>query len=217
MAEYRAPRDVAEAIAIQNMMRGDLKIYDDFTAIKTLAGMDVGYDPVRDLSRAAVVLIDAKTLDILCSVIAYDITPFPYVPGLLSFREVPVLIKALSCLKTPPDLLIVDGQGIAHPRRMGIAAHIGQLTDIPSIGVAKKKLCGNYDKEFLAYNGEAVLTYKKEKVGVVLQSKPRCNPLYISPGHRVSRETAARLVKDYLRGYRLPEPTRLADKLSKVM
>jgi deoxyribonuclease V len=134
----------------------------------------------------------------------------------LSFREVPVILKALACLREQPDLLFVDGHGVAHPRRLGIAAHIGALTGLPTIGVAKKRLCGDYREPGLRKGASSVLKHEGERIGTVLRSKDGVKPLFVSPGHRVSHETAVVLVKAYLTRYRLPEPTRLADLLSKT-
>jgi deoxyribonuclease V len=210
----RTPGSVAEAIAIQQELRKRVVLEDVFGELRTIAGIDVGYDYTRKLSRAAlVVLRDGKVVE---EVVAYDATPFPYVPGLLSFREAPVILKALAQLREPPDLLFVDGHGVAHPRRLGIAAHIGVLTGLPTLGVAKKRLCGEH-REPGAHKGAAcLLKHAGERIGTVLRTRPNVKPVFVSPGHRVSHATAVALVKSQLAGYRLPEPTRLADKLSKT-
>ncbi|MES2626776.1 MAG: deoxyribonuclease V [Pseudomonadota bacterium] len=208
------PASVDDAISIQQEMRHRVILQDDFAELQTIVGVDVGYDPSRNLSRAALVVLQQGELT--ASVIAFDTTPFPYVPGLLSFREVPVVMKALACLAVLPDMLFVDGQGIAHPRRLGIAAHLGVLTGLPAIGIAKKRLCGVYEEPDLHKGARSELIHNNEKIGTVLRSKERVKPLFISPGHRVSHETAVRLVEQYLAHHRLPEPTRLADILSKT-
>ena len=208
------PTSVAEAIAIQQEMRHKVILRDDFVSVQTIAGVDVGYDPRRNQSRAALVLL--KNGEVIASVVAYDTTPFPYVPGLLSFREVPVVLQALAMLAQMPDMLFVDGQGIAHPRRLGIAAHLGVLTGLPAIGIAKKRLCGTYEEPGPRKGDRSDLMHNNEKIGTVLRSKEKCKPLFVSPGHRVSHDTAVVLVEQYLTHYRLPEPTRLADILSKT-
>ncbi len=139
----------------------------------------------------------------------------PYIPGLLSFRESPIALEALKQVETVPDVLLIDGAGMAHPRGFGIASHLGVLLDIPSVGVAKSFLYGRYDKtQTLAPGISTPLRDKSEEViGAVVQTKLRTNPLFVSPGHKVSVDSATRLVLECLRGYRLPEPTRQAHNL----
>lgn len=208
------PRSVAEAIAIQQELRKRVVLKDEFGDLRTIAGVDVGYDYARRRSRAALVVM--RDGEVVHSVVAYDRTPFPYVPGLLSFREAPVILKALALLKDAPDLLFVDGHGVAHPRRLGIAAHIGVLTGLPTIGVAKKRLCGTHRTPGLRKGACTALVHEGERIGSVLRSRTLVKPLFISPGHRVSHASAVALVKKQLTRFRLPEPTRLADKLSKT-
>ncbi len=209
------PTTIEEATAVQNELRGRVRLEDDFSQPKTIAGVDCSYDLDRDLSRAVIVLMDYETLELLASVQAFAPTVFPYVPGFLSFRETPVILEALGCLPQTPDLLMVDGQGVAHPRRLGIAAHLGVLTGLPAVGVAKSLLCGRYDEPGAQPGDTAPLTHKGEHIGTVLRSKEKCKPLFISPGHRVSHERAVELTRHCLRRYRLPEPTRVADLMSK--
>lgn len=207
--------DVTAAIALQNELRHKVSLDDDFGVIKTIGGIDSGYDLGRNLNKAVVALFDAKTLELLVSVTALYPTNFPYVPGLLSFREIPAILEALSCLPHKPDLLMVDGQGIAHPRRLGIAAHLGVVTNLPSIGIAKKRLTGKYEEPGSKKGAVSALIDKGEIIGHVLRSKEKCNPLFISAGHRVSQATALKLTQQCLSHYRLPEPTRIADQISK--
>ena len=205
------------AIALQNEMRERVILHDDFKDIKTIAGIDVGYDKKNNLARAALVTMKLDDLKPTRQIVETAPEDFPYIPGLLSFREAPVILKALGHLKTnPPDILFIDGHGIAHPRRLGIAAHIGVLTGLPAIGIAKKKLCGRYTEPGPHKGDHADLWDKNEKIGVVLRSRDNVKPLFISPGHKISHETALNLVAQCLTKYRLPEPTRLADKLSKA-
>ncbi len=209
------PDQIPEAVAVQNELRQKVVLRDDFGPLKIIAGIDCSYDPGRDLSRAVVVLMDYKTLEPFYSVQAFAPTAFPYVPGFLSFREIPVIQEALSLLPCAPDLLMVDGQGVAHPRRLGIAAHLGVLTGLPAIGVAKSRLTGKYAEPGWEKGATSPLLDKSETIGTVLRSKDKCNPLFISPGHRVGHETAVSLTKHCLTTYRLPEPTRIADMMSK--
>lgn len=209
------PTSASDAIALQKDMRHRLRIENDFGILKTVAGIDVSYDIKDNTSRAVVVLMQFDNLLPLETIITDAPTTFPYIPGLLSFREIPVILQALERLKTKPDLLMVDGQGIAHPRRLGIAAHLGVLTDIPSIGVAKSRLTGSYVEPGQENGSQTLLMDKGERIGTVLRSKPKTNVLFISPGHRVDQESAVSLTMQCLKGYRLPEPTRIADRISK--
>ncbi len=209
------PRPVAEAVALQKELRTQVLIGDDFPPLETIAGVDVGYDLQRELTKAVVTVMDYETLSLQTSVIAYAHTDFPYISGLLAFREIPAILKALGCLPEKPDLLMVDGQGVAHPRRMGIAAHLGVVSGLPAIGVAKSRLTGKFDALGDAALSQTPLTDKGENIGMVLRSKQKCNPLFVSAGHRVSHKTAMEITLHCLRGYRLPEPTRIADQISK--
>ncbi len=211
------PNSVAEARAIQDKLRERVNIVRDLGTIDTVAGVDVGYSPKDNLSRASIVVLAYETLEIQHEVIAFRDTDFPYVPGLLSFREIPVILDALEKLPQTPDLLMVDGQGIAHPRRLGIGAHLGLVTGLPSVGVAKSRLCGTYDEPGPRKGDHAVLMDGDEPIGAVLRSRENCRPLFVSPGNRVDHDTALELVLHFLTRFRLPEPTRLADKLSKFV
>ncbi|PZO85735.1 MAG: deoxyribonuclease V [Micavibrio aeruginosavorus] len=207
--------DVRAAIELQNEYRARISLRDEFGDLRIVAGVDVGYDLERELTKAVIAVFDWPSLSLQTSIIAYAPTDFPYIPGLLAFREVPAILKALHCLTEKPDLLMVDGQGVAHPRRMGIAAHLGVEADIPAIGVGKSRLCGLHDDVPEDAFSMTDLTDKDERIGTVLRSKAKCNPLYISAGHRISQKTALEIVLQSFRGYRLPEPTRIADQISK--
>ena len=203
-------RDLQDTLARQVLLR------DDFAAPpRTIAGFDVGFEESGAFTRAAAVLLDATTLEILDQQVARLPTRMPYVPGLLSFRELPALLEALALLRQPPDLALIDGHGIAHPRRLGIAAHFGVATGLPCIGVAKKILVGEARLALHEMRGAFTpLRHGASQVGWLLRSKPGCLPLVVSPGHRVSMASAPELVMRTVRGYRLPEPTRLADRLA---
>lgn len=179
-----------------------------------LAGFDVGFEDDGATTRAAAVLLDAGTLQPLETHVARVPTSMPYVPGLLSFRELPALLQALAQLSRRPDLAFVDGHGIAHPRRLGIAAHFGVATGLPCIGVAKKVLVGHHSDPGPQRGDHVPLRHGDEQIGWALRSKPRCNPLIVSPGHRVSMASALHWTLRTLAGYRLPEPTRQADRLA---
>ncbi|MEM9965348.1 MAG: deoxyribonuclease V [Asticcacaulis sp.] len=210
------PKDAAEAIAIQQSLRQQVKIVTDDVPLRLIAGIDVSYDITNNLTRAVVVVLDAVTLTPVVPPVATQIdTQFPYVPGLLSFREIPAILKALSYVEVRPDILMVDGHGIAHPRRLGIAAHLGVLMDMPSMGVAKKRLTGKYEEPAPEKGSMSPLTHREELIGMVLRSKDRIKPLFVSPGHRLSLVQSVAVVQTCLTKYKLPEPTRLADAISK--
>ena len=204
-----------EAVAIQQRLRAHVRPTNSFTleSLRTVAGVDAAY---REGGRAAVVVLSYPDMRPLEEVVASRETVFPYVPGLLSFREAPAVLDALAKLRTRPDLLIFDGQGYAHPRRLGLAAHLGVYLDMPSIGCAKSRLIGRYDEPGPNPGDRSPLVDRGEVIGAVLRTKPRTNPLFISIGHKIDLDTAVAVVLRCLRGYRLPEPTRLADRLSKA-
>ena len=207
--------DVAAARALQVTLAQQVSLQDELPApLRYLAGFDVGFEDEGATTRAAAVVLDADTLQPLESQVARILTRMPYIPGLLSFRELPALLAALDRLERQPDLVFVDGHGIAHPRGLGIAAHFGVATGLPSIGVAKKVLAGQHEPPGPAPGDRTPLRYRGRVIGTVLRSKARCLPLIVSPGHKVSMETAVAQVLRCLRGYRLPEPTRLADRLA---
>lgn len=214
-SSFRIPSTPAEAFAIQNTLREKLILRDDFGAPETVAGVDVGYHKARGLAHASVVVLRIDDLTMTERAEAFVPAEFPYVPGLLSFREIPAILAALAKLSRMPDMLMVDGQGIAHPRRMGIAAHLGVLLDCPAIGVGKSRLAGNFIPPGPRKGDCSVLTIGDERVGTVLRSREKTNPLFISPGHRIGVESALDLTLRCITRYRLPEPTRLADKFSK--
>lgn len=203
-----------QAIEIQQQLRNEIVTEDQFGDIRYIAGVDVGFEDRGRVTRAAVVVLALDGLGVVDQHLARQPTRFPYVPGLLSFREIPAVLEALEGLSTMPDLLLCDGHGIAHPRRVGIAAHLGLLTDIPSIGVGKSRLVGQH--EAVPYQkGEWVpLVDKNELIGAVVRTREKVKPLFISPGHRVCIETSVDFVMRAVTRYRLPETTRLADSLA---
>ena len=208
--------DIPAARQLQDDLARQLVLRDDFAKpLRTIAGFDVGFEEDGAITRAAAILLDADTLEVLDQQVARLPTRMPYIPGLLSFRELPALLEALARLKHAPDLAFIDGHGIAHPRRLGIAAHFGVVTGLPSIGVAKKILTGEARMALHEMRGAFTpLRSGKEQIGWLLRSKPGCLPLIVSPGHRVAMPSAPELVMRYVGKYRLPEPTRLADRLA---
>ncbi|MET0086505.1 MAG: deoxyribonuclease V [Sedimenticola sp.] len=203
-----------EARKIQQQLRGRVITSDRLGKVRHVAGVDVGFEENGRITRAAVVLLSFPGLQPEASSIARRPTCFPYVPGLLSFREIPAVLDALEKLERLPDLLLCDGQGIAHPRRFGIACHLGLLTDIPAIGVAKSRLTGTHGELPAAKGSWVPLMDGEERIGAVLRSRTNVSPLYISPGHKISLETAIDYVLACTPKYRLPETTRRAHRLA---
>jgi deoxyribonuclease V len=203
----------AEAIAIQQQLRGQVQRSGPIRLenVRTVAGIDASY---KEIGQAAVVVLSFPDMSVVEQVTATRTSVFPYVPGLLSFREGPAVLDAMAKLTTTPDVLIFDGQGIAHPRRLGIATHMGVVLNCPSIGCAKSRLVGTYAEPGPNAGDQSPLYDHGEQIGVVLRSKARTNPLFISTGHLIDLEVAMAILLRCFRGYRLPEPTRQADRLA---
>jgi deoxyribonuclease V len=202
---------VADARALQLELANAVVLRDGFAnPLRTVAGFDVGFEESGTITRAAAVLLDAVTLQPLDTRIVRIATSMPYIPGLLSFRELPGLLEVLAQLPQVPDLAFVDGHGVAHSRRLGIAAHFGVASRLPTIGVARKVLLGTAAALHQTRGAYTPLRDGQQQIGWVLRSKPGCNPLFVSPGHRVAMASAAELVMRFVTTYRLPEPTRLA-------
>ena len=208
--------DTAALRELQSELARQVQLRDGYPKpLRSIAGFDVGFEDDGATTRAAAVLLDADTLAVIDQQVARLPTRMPYIPGLLSFRELPALLAALDLLPARPDLAFVDGHGIAHPRRLGIAAHFGVATGLPSIGVAKKVLVGQARLALHEMRGAFTpLRDGDAQIGWLLRSKPGCLPLVVSPGHKVAMASAAELVMRFVGKYRLPEPTRLADRLA---
>ncbi len=184
----------------------------DLAAVQTVAGVDVSIR--KGLARAAVVVLGFKGLEPLDCAVSEAPATFPYIPGLLTFREGPVVLRALEQLEVWPDILIFDGQGIAHPHRIGLAAHMGVILDHPSIGCAKSRLTGTHDEPGDEVGDWQPLTDGSQVIGAVVRSRAGVKPLYVSIGHRVDLATSVELVLRCTRGYRLPETTRYAHRVA---
>lgn len=206
----------AEAIAIQEQLRHRIIRQDDGGEVDRIAGVDVGFEAGGAVTRAAVVVISFPELELMDQSIVRCRTVFPYVPGLLSFREAPAILEALISLQTLPDLLMVDGQGLAHPRRFGLASHLGLLMKIPSIGVAKSILVGRHQPLSEAEGAWAPLVDAGEVIGAALRTRQGVKPVYVSIGHRISLETAIGITMQCVKKHRLPEPTRQAHLLASI-
>jgi deoxyribonuclease V len=204
-----------EAKEVQQNLRNQVISQDLFTEpIQHVAGVDMGFTENGKISRAAVAVLSFPDLQLVETSIAYRPTEFPYIPGFLSFREIPALLDALQKIKTIPDMILCDGQGIAHPRRFGIACHLGLLVDIPTIGVAKSLFIGKHEALADSKGSWQPLIDRDETIGAVLRTRSGVKPVYVSPGHRVSLATAIDYTLRCTTKYRLPETTRIADKLA---
>ncbi|MGB9594772.1 MAG: deoxyribonuclease V [Candidatus Poribacteria bacterium] len=202
-----------EAINIQKKLSSDVILQPYNSELKFIAGADVSYSKNSDLFFAGVIVLQFPNMIIVEESIAVDKVDFPYIPGLLSFRESPILIKAFEKLNTIPDVVMIDGQGIAHPRGLGIASHLGLLLDTPTIGCAKNILIGHYDKLGISAGDHSPIIFNGKVIGAVLRTKKNISPIFVSPGHKMDIPSAIDIVMKTCRGYRLPEPTRQAHLL----
>ena len=206
-----------EAVAIQRRLRTFVVTEGRVPAPKLVAGADVSWDDSSGLGYAGVVVLRWPGLAEVERVGVRGRATFPYVPGLLTFREGPLLLAAFARLASDPDLVFFDGQGFAHPRRMGIACHLGLLLDRPAIGCAKSLLCGEHREPGLRRGCRTALRHQGERVGVALRTRDGVRPIYVSVGPRVGLEEAARLALRCCDGTRIPRPTRLADRFVGAM
>ena len=209
------PWDVSprEAVALQRTLAAEVRPVPLSSPVETIAGIDVS---IRgDLAQAAIVVLSFPTLEILDRAIHRTAVPFPYISGLLSFREMPVILPALEKLSVRPDVLMTDSQGRAHPRRMGLACHLGVLLDWPALGVAKTRLTGHFEDLGVEKGSRAPLVHKGEVVGVALRTRTNVKPVYVSVGHRITLEECVALTLACAPRFKLPEPTRQAHHLSR--
>ncbi|MDJ0517171.1 MAG: deoxyribonuclease V [Trichodesmium sp. MO_231.B1] len=212
--KFSFPTDVETAIAMQEKLRHQVIAEDQFGTIKYVAGVDVGYSDNDGMTQAAVAVLNFPELELQEQAIAQRPTSFPYIPGLLSFREIPTILDALEKLNIIPNILLCDGQGLIHPRRFGVACHLGVLVNIPSIGVAKSHYIGKHDPVGLEKGNWQPLIDEEEIIGAVVRSRTGVKPIYVSTGHKISLKTAINYVLKCTPKYRLPETTRWADKLA---
>jgi deoxyribonuclease V len=207
---------VQDAIILQRQLAGQVIRQDQIGRVRYIMGVDVSVDRKIDAATAAAVVLSYPDLTLIEAQVAEGKVEFPYVPGLLSFREIPLTLVVCEKIAIIPDLVMVDGQGIAHPRRMGLASHLGLFLDIPTIGCAKSPLYGKYDippEELGSYT--EIRAVGNEIIGAAVRTKTGSKPLIISTGHKISLESSVRWVLQSIRGYRLPEPTRLAHLASR--
>ena len=201
-----------EAVSLQNTLKKQLILHDGVKIgqLHIIAGADISYGRNSDLFFAAVVVLSYPDMEPIEEAHAIEEVSFPYIPGMLSFREGPVLLKAFENLQRTPDIVIFDGQGIAHPRGVGLAAHLGLFLDIPAIGCAKSRLCGEHREPGPLPGDHEDLLHQEQVIGSVLRTKTRVRPVFVSPGHRISMERSREITLECCRGYRLPEPVRQA-------
>jgi deoxyribonuclease V len=200
----------AEALNIQRSLARQVSRNNEVTTPRFIAGVDISVEKALEMATGAVVVLEYPELTLAETQVVQGRPNFPYVPGLLSFRESPLILAACEKLSITPDLILVDGQGIAHPRRLGLASHLGILLNKPSIGCAKSLLCGQHEEPAFDAGSYAEVVDKGETIGVALRTKAGVKPIYVSIGHKVDLEAAIYWVMNCCRGYRLPEPTRLA-------
>lgn len=205
--------DFKQAKAVQSELQKQINICPLNKEIRYIAGADVSYSIMHQKYYAALIIFKFPELTITETHTAAGDVHFPYVPGYLTFREAPILLDAFRKIKTEPDVVIFDGQGIAHPRKMGLAAHVGIILDIPSIGCAKNKLIGSYDMPGNIKGFHSPLVYRNEQIGAVVRTRTKVKPVFVSPGHKITLEESISLVLASATQYRIPEPTRQAHLL----
>ncbi|MFQ5984305.1 MAG: deoxyribonuclease V [Alphaproteobacteria bacterium] len=209
------PASAKDAVALQRRLKDRVVAEDRLARVRRVAGVDVAFEDGGAVTRAAVVVLAYPGLGLVDQAVARRPTRFPYVPGLLSFRETPAVLDALERLNLVPDLLLCDGHGLAHPRRFGIACHLGLIVDVPCAGVAKSRLVGTHAEPEDRRGAWTPLLDRGDLVGAALRTRPGTQPIYVSVGHRISLKTAIDYVLGCTARYRLPETTRLADHLSR--
>jgi deoxyribonuclease V len=207
-----SPKD---AIQIQNTLRERvLQTPLEDSALGFVAGVDVGFPRGKEIARAAIAVLSYPSLRLVDQGLAELPVSFPYIPGLLSFREIPVILAALELVNTKPDVLVIDGHGLAHPRRFGLACHLGVLLDIPALGCGKSILAGKHNTLAERRSSHTDLIADGEVIGSVVRTRDKVKPVYISIGHRTDLSSAVRIILNCGAGYRLPEPTRWAHRLA---
>jgi deoxyribonuclease V len=214
--EYFTFKGIETTKELQKILANKIILEDKFAKIDLIGGEDTSFSEKEKKILGVIVVLDFKTLNII--EISYDFSDeiFPYIPSFLSFREGIVIVNSWEKLKNKPDVLIIDGQGYAHPRNLGIASHIGVVLDIPTIGCAKKPLVGKFKEPGLKKGDWEPMYYKNKKVGIVLRTKDNVKPVFVSPGHKVSFESAMDIVLKTTTNYRLPDPIRFAHHYSKI-
>lgn len=202
-----------EAVQLQQELARQVIAEDHLADVQYIAGVDVAYSKHSGKLIAAVVILEADSLKVAESVVVEDHVQFPYIPGLFSFRELPPVIQAFQQIKTPPQLIVCDGQGLAHPRRFGLASHLGVLLDMPAIGCGKTRLLGEFEEPGLDRGAMSSLMDRGEVIGSAVRTQDGIKPIFVSVGHKISLATACDWILKLAPRYRLPETTRQADQL----
>lgn len=206
-----------EAVALQKELASRVVLQPLPEACALIAACDVSFDVGGEILFAAIVVLNRADYSVVEEVTVQDKVTFPYVPGLLSFRELPILIKGFARLEVKPDLVICDGQGIAHPRRLGIASHLGLWLGIPTIGSAKNVLCGQYDEPEIEKGSKSPIIHHKEIIGYAVRSRAQVKPIYVSPGHLADMDTSVEMILSLTDKYRIPVPIRHVHNLSNAV
>jgi deoxyribonuclease V len=206
--------DLIEAKKLQLIGQKQVIQQDTLTEINYVAGVDIGFKDNYRITKAAIAILEFPSLELVESATIETPTTFPYIPGYLSFREVPAILQVMEKISIIPDLILCDGQGYAHPRRFGLACHLGVILDLPTIGVAKKRLIGEHDEVGNSKGDWQYLRDKEEIIGAVVRTRSNIKPVYVSIGHKISLPTAIAYVLQCTTKYRLPETTRYADRLA---
>lgn len=217
MAHYQSLHDwnlsPTEAVALQQQLRSQIRIEPPAGPLRTIAGCDISFNKFEETVYAGIVVLNLETLETIEEAGVVSTAPFPYIPGLLSFREIPSLLEAWTKLRSEPDVVMFDGHGIAHPRRIGIASHAGLFLNRPTFGCGKSVLVGKYDEPAPERGSWSPMIHYKDTIGAALRTKNKVNPVYVSPGHLIDLQTAIDLTLRCDCGYRIPEPTRRAHNL----
>jgi deoxyribonuclease V len=208
---------VEQAIRIQENLRSRIILKTGFSKVRTIGGGDAAYSKKRNVLFGVIVVLSFPQMETLDIAEAYGMVRFPYIPGLFSFREGPILIKTFQRLKTKPDVMVYDGQGIAHPRGFGLASHMGLWLDLPSIGCAKTPLVDGLTSPGSSKGSYELIRREGKEVGVVLRTKDSVKPLFVSPGHRIDLPTSIQLILKCCQRFRIPEPLRRAHHLSRLL
>lgn len=215
--QYRVPKSQAEAIEIQSELSAKVNFTHNLpmSSIGNVCGLDIAYDKHSDQLVAGAVVVDLNSLEVVESQCSKASVEFPYIPGLFSFRELPPLVQVITQLKSPVDVFVCDGQGLAHPRFFGLACHIGLVTGVPTIGSAKSLLCGQYDDLGTGRGQYSDILYKSRVVGCALRTQDNVKLVFVSVGHLCTLENAKDIVVRLTPKYRIPEAIRQADQLVK--
>lgn len=198
------------AVELQKQLRSQIDLSPYEGEIRYIGGADISFNRFETTVYAGIVVLSYPELQVVSRIAVVDEARFPYISGLLAFREVPALLKAWQQLELKPDVLVLDGQGIAHPRRLGIATHFGIVAGVPTLGCGKSRLTGTFEEPANESVAQSPLWHQGEQVGVVLRTKRNCKPVFVSPGNHINMDQSVQLIRNCLRGYRIPEPTRKA-------